>query len=207
MKKQIFKPRAYQEYAIEKIVENPAVCLALDMGLGKTIITLSAIQDLIYNRYEVQKVLVIAPLRVAETTWLEENLKWQHLNLKVNSVLGAEEKRIAVLNQTADIYVINRENVQWLIEYYRKDFPFDMVVIDESSSFKNPASKRFKALKKIRPLIKRIVELTGTPAPNSLIDLWAQIFLLDRGERLGKTLGDISRQERRMATLFIIGYR
>ncbi len=190
MERQIFKARQYQEYAIKKIIENPAICLALDMGLGKTIITLSAVQELIYNCYEVQKVLVIAPLRVAETTWLEENLKWQHLNLKIISVLGAEKKRIAALSQAADIYVINRENVQWLINYYRKKFPFDMVIIDESSSFKNPASKRFRALRKIRPLIKRIVELTGTPAPNSLMDLWAQMFLLDGGERLGRTLSE-----------------
>ena len=194
MQKQIFKSRPYQKFAIEKIIEKPAVSLMLDMGLGKTIITLSAIQELIYNRYEVQKVLVIAPLRVAETTWLEENLKWQHLNLKIIPVLGTEEQRLSALKKSADVYVINRENVQWLIEYYRKDFPFDMLVIDESSSFKNPQAKRFKALKKIRPLIKRIVELTGTPAPNSLMDLWAQIFLLDRGERLGKTLGEYRRK-------------
>ena len=194
MQKQIFKSRPYQKFAIEKIIEKPAVSLMLDMGLGKTIITLSAIQELIYNRYEVQKVLVIAPLRVAETTWLEENLKWQHLNLKIIPVLGTEEKRLSALKKSADIYVINRENVQWLIQLYRKNFPFDMVVIDESSSFKNPQAKRFKALKKIRPLIKRIVELTGTPAPNSLMDLWAQIYLLDGGERLGKTLGEYRRK-------------
>ena len=194
MTTEIFKPRAYQKYAIEKIIENPAICLALDMGLGKTIITLSAIQDLIYNRFEVQKVLVIAPLRVAQTTWQDENLKWRHLNLKINAVLGSESERISALKKSADIYVINRENVQWLINYYRKNFPFDMVVIDESSSFKNPQAKRFKALKKIRPMIKKIVELTGTPAPNSLIDLWAQIFLLDGGERLGKTLGEYRRK-------------
>lgn len=151
---------------------------------------MSAIQDLIYNRYEVEKVLVIAPLRVAQTTWQEENLKWQHLNLKISAVLGSESERFSALKKSADIYIINRENVQWLIEYYRKNFPFDMLVIDESSSFKNPQAKRFKALKKIRPLIKRIVELTGTPAPNSLMDLWAQIYLLDGGERLGKTLGE-----------------
>ena len=184
-----FKPRPYQKYAIERIIEQSAICLALDMGLGKTIITLSAIQELIYNKFEVEKVLVIAPLRVAETTWLEENLKW-NLNLKISSVLGSEEQRLSALKKTADIYVINRENVCWLVEHYRKNFPFDMIVIDESSSFKNPQAKRFKALKKIRPLIKKIVELTGTPAPNSLMDLWTQIFLLDGGERLGRTLGE-----------------
>ena len=141
MKKQIFKARPYQKFAIEKIIENPAVSLMLDMGLGKTIITLSAIQDLIYKRYEVQKVLVIAPLRVAETTWLEENLKWQHLNLKIVPVLGTEDQRLSALKKSADVYVINRENVQWLIQHYRKNFPFDMLVIDESSSFKNPQAK------------------------------------------------------------------
>lgn len=187
------KFRAYQEYAIKKIIENPAISLMLDMGLGKTIITLSAIQELIYNRFEVQKVLIIAPLKVAQTTWLEENAKWK-LNLKIIPVLGAEEKRLSALKKTADIYVINRENVCWLINFYRKNFPFDMIVIDESSSFKNPQAKRFKALKKIRPLIKRIVELTGTPAPNSLMDLWAQIFLLDSGARLGRTLGEYRRK-------------
>ena len=149
---------------------------------------------MIYNRFEVRKVLIIAPLRVAETTWLEENEKWQHLNLKIVPVLGSEEKRIDALNQSADIYVINRENVCWLINFYRLKFPFDMVVIDESSSFKNPRAKRFKALRRVLPLIKKIVELTGTPAPNSLMDLWAQIFLLDCGERLGKTLGEYRRK-------------
>lgn len=181
--------RNYQKFAIEKIVKNSAIFLALDMGLGKTIITLSAIQDLMYNSFEVEKVLIIAPLRVAETTWLEENLKW-NLNLKIIPVLGKEEKRISALKKSADIYIINRENICWLVNFYKKKFPFDMLVIDESSSFKNPQSKRFKALKKIRPLIKRIVELTGTPAPNSLMDLWSQIYLLDGGARLGKTLGE-----------------
>lgn len=194
MTTEIFHARPYQEFAIKKIIENPFIGLFLDMGLGKTIITLTAIQELIYNRFEVRKVLIIAPLRVAETTWLEENEKWQHLNLKIIPVLGSEEKRISALNQSADIYVINRENVCWLINFYRLKFPFDMVVIDESSSFKNPQAKRFKALRRVLPLIKKIVELTGTPAPNSLMDLWAQIFLLDCGERLGKTLGEYRRK-------------
>ena len=196
-----FEPLPYQKEAVQKIIENPAVCLMLDMGLGKTIITLSAIQELIYNKFEVQKVLVIAPLRVAETTWLEENLKW-NLNLKIVPVLGNEKNRIAALNQTADIYVINRENVSWLVNRYFKknlsnnfkNFPFDMIVIDESSSFKNPQAKRFKAMRLARIYTERIVELTGTPAPNSLIDLWAQIYLLDGGTRLGKTLGEYRRK-------------
>lgn len=193
MENKIFQARPYQEFAIKKIIEKKFIGLFLDMGLGKTIITLTAIQELIYNYFEVRKVLIIAPLRVAETTWIEENEKWQHLKLKIVTVLGSEEKRIAALNQSADVYVINRENVFWLVDYYKKKFPFDMLVIDESSSFKNPQSKRFKSLKKILPLINRIVELTGTPAPNSLMDLWAQIFLLDAGERLGKTIGEYRR--------------
>ena len=189
-----FNARPYQTLAIKKIIENPAVCLMLDMGMGKTVATLTAIQELIYNRFEVQKVLVIAPLRVAETTWLDECATWEHLDLKIVPVLGALNKRISALKTNADVYVINRENVSWLADYYGKDFPFDMVVIDESSSFKNSQSKRFKSLRKVRPLIKRVVELTGTPAPNSLMDLWSQIFLLDRGERLGRTIGEYRRK-------------
>ena len=189
-----FKARPYQAVAIEKIIDNPAVCLMLDMGMGKTVATLTAIQELIYNRLEMQKVLVIAPLRVAETTWLDESATWDHLDLKIVPVLGSLSKRISALQTNADIYVINRENVCWLAEYYGTNFPFDMVVIDESSSFKNSQSKRFKALRKVRPLIKRVVELTGTPAPNSLMDLWSQIYLLDGGARLGKTIGEYRRK-------------
>ena len=165
----------------------------LDMGMGKTVTTLTAIQELMYNYYDVQRVLVIAPLHVAQTTWLDEVNTWQHLHLKIMPVLGTLSNRISALNVNADIYIINRENLCWLVNYYGKDFPFDMVVIDESSSFKNPQSKRFKALRKVRPLIKRIVELTGTPAPNSLMDLWSQLYILDRGERLGRTLGEYRR--------------
>lgn len=195
---EIFQARPYQDFAIKKIIENKAVSLMLDMGMGKSVITLTAIQELIYNFFEVQKVLLIAPLRVAETTWLEENEKWEHLNLKIVLVLGSEGKRKAALKQTADIYIINRENVDWLLkQFFLKkrafDFPFDMVVIDESSSFKNPQSKRFKAMRIIRLYVDRIVELTGTPAPNSLMDLWSQIFLLDGGQRLGRTLGEYRR--------------
>ena len=190
---QVFKPRPYQTYAIEKIIHTPAVCLMLDMGMGKTVATLTAIQELMFDRFEIKKVLVIAPLRVAETTWLDENAIWEHLHLRVIPVLGSLKKRVAALNADADVYVINRDNVCWLVDYYRKDFPFDMLVIDESSSFKNPSAKRFKALRKIRPLVKKVVELTGTPAPNSLMDLWSQIYLLDKGERLGHTLGEYRR--------------
>ena len=140
-----------------------------------------------YNRFLVYKVLVIAPKKVAEDTWTREQEKWGHLKLlRVIPVLGTTKKRIKALNTNADVYVINRENVEWLVDYYQNDWPFDMVVIDELSSFKNSNSKRFKALKRVRPLIHRIIGLTGTPAPNGYIDLWAQIYLLDQGERLGK---------------------
>lgn len=156
-------------------------------GLGKTSITLTAINDLKYNRFQVNKVLVIAPKKVAEDTWTREQTKWEHLKLlRVIPVLGSLSKRIKALNTQADVYVINRENVVWLVDYYMNDWPFDTVIIDELSSFKNQNSKRFKAMKNIRPLIKRVIGLTGTPASNGYIDLWAQIYLLDQGERLGK---------------------
>ena len=163
----------------------PKVGLFLDMGMGKTICTLTAISQLL-DTNEVRKVLVIAPLRVAESTWSREAGKFVHTShLKLEKVLGSKTKRIAALNNEADIYVINKENVVWLVNFYQNRWPFDMVVIDELSSFKSHKSKRFKALKKVRPQIKRIVGLTGTPAPNSLLDLWAQIYLLDEGRRLG----------------------
>lgn len=185
-----FIPHNYQSYCIRRIITDHELALFLDMGLGKTVITLTAVNDLKYNRFEVSRVLVIAPKRVAETTWNREAAKWDHLkHLRISSVLGSQTKRVRAVNTSADIYIINRENVPWLVEYYRNDWPFDMVVIDESSSFKNRQSKRFKALKLVRGRIKRIVELTGTPAPNTLIDLWAQIYLLDGGQRLGKTIG------------------
>ena len=143
-----------------------------------------------YSRFQVSKVLVIAPKKVAESTWGKEKEKWDHLKLlRISVVLGSAQKRIRALNTPADIYIINRENVAWLVDYYRNSWPFDMVVVDEFSSFKNHQSQRFKALKSIRPRIKRIVGLTGTPAPNGLIDLWAQVYLLDQGQRLGKNIG------------------
>ena len=158
--------------------------------MGKTVITLTAINELKYNRFMVRKILIIAPKRVAEATWSKEAAKWDHLKLlRVIPVLVTLKQRIRALNTPADVYVINRENVQWLVDYYRNDWPFDMLVIDESSSFKNHQAKRFKSLTWVRSKISRIVELTGTPAPNGLIDLWAQIYLLDGGERLGKTIG------------------
>ena len=184
-----FKPHKYQEHCIEKVIDNKAVGLLLDMGLGKTIITLTAINELVYNRLEVSKVLVIAPKKVAESTWSREIGKWENLKLlKTSKVLGGLQKRIKALNTPADIFIINSENVQWLVDYYQNAWPFDMVVIDEFSSFKNHQSKRFKALKLVRDKITRIIGLTGTPAPNGLIDLWAQIYLLDKGERLGKNI-------------------
>lgn len=183
-----FIPHDYQKVAIRKIIENEAYALLLDMGLGKTVSTLTAINELKYDYFEVNKVLVIAPKRVAEDTWSREVAKWEHLqHLTVSKVLGSEAQRRKALQRDADIYVINRENVEWLVNYYGPKWPFDMIVIDELSSFKSPKSKRFKALRKVRPLAKRVVGLTGTPAPNSLIDLWSQIYLIDRGERLEKT--------------------
>lgn len=184
-----FVPHNYQRYAIARIVSDPALGLFLDMGLGKTVITLTAINDLKYNHWAISRCLVVAPKKVAEATWSKEAQKWDHLkHLRIIPVLGTAAKRIRALNTPGDIWVINRENVPWLVEYYRNSWPFDMVVLDESSSFKNPQSKRFKALKMVRGLIKRLVELTGTPAPNGLDDLWAQIYLLDGGSRLGKTI-------------------
>lgn len=185
----IFKLHDYQEYAKQWIIEKPSSGLFLDLGMGKTVCTLTAVEELLYNYFDVSKVLVIAPLRVAEDTWSSEVQKWEHLkDLKISKVLGKEEARIEALKEKAAIYVINRENVEWLVDYLGKGWFFDMVVIDELSSFKSPKSNRFRALKKVRPFIKRIVGLTGTPAPNGLIDLWSQVYLLDQGERLGKTL-------------------
>ena len=182
-----FKPHTYQAHCIRKIEEIPKLGLFLDMGLGKTVTTLTAIKDLKYNRFEVRKVLVIAPKKVAEGTWTKEKDKWDHTKmLRVSQVLGSQAKRIRALNTPADLYIINRENVVWLVDYYRNSWPFDMVVVDESSSFKSHKAKRFKALSSVGPHINRLVELTGTPSPNGLDDLWAQLYLLDGGERLGK---------------------
>lgn len=183
----IFNPHAYQQHCVNKILEIAKLGLFLDMGLGKTVTTLTAIRILKYDRFLVRKVLVIAPKKVAEGTWTREKDKWDHTKiLRVSPVLGSQPKRIRALNTPADIYIINRENVCWLVDYYRNSWPFDMVVVDESSSFKSHSSKRFKALVSVGPHITRMVELTGTPSPNGLDDLWAQVFLLDGGERLGK---------------------
>ncbi|QRN84852.1 DEAD/DEAH box helicase [Clostridia bacterium] len=183
-----YHPHDYQTHCTEFILENKSAGIFLECGLGKSVITLTALTDLLHNRFEVSKVLVIAPLRVANTTWLDEVLKWEHLKgLKVSKVLGSKKNRTMALYKKADIYTINRENVPWLVEFYKNDWPFDMVIVDELSSFKSPSAKRFRALKKVRHKIKRIVGLTGTPAPNGLLDIWSQIYLLDCGERLGRT--------------------
>ncbi len=184
-----YKPHNYQVYNINRIVSDPAVGLFLRPGLGKTSITLSAINILKYYKWAVSKALVVAPKKVAEGTWSKEAAKWDHLNhLRVVKVLGAATKRIKALNTPADVYVINRENIPWLVDYYKQAWPFDMVVLDESTSFKNGRSKRFKALKLVRRFMKRVVLLTGTPSSKGLEDLWAQVYLLDEGARLGKTL-------------------
>lgn len=184
-----FQPHRYQQYAVARIVNDSAVGLFLDMGLGKTVITLTAINELRYHRWAVRRCLVVAPKKVAEATWSAEAAKWDHLkHLKVVPVLGSLPKRLRALETPGDVWIINRENLAWLVDHYRQAWPFDMVVLDESSSFKNAQSKRFKALRMVRGRIARLVELTGTPAPNGLEDLWAQIWLLDGGRRLGKTI-------------------
>lgn len=185
-----FKPHDYQKYATQFIKKNPIAALLLDMGLGKTIITLTAIHDLMFDSFEVQKVLIIAPLRVARDTWSAEIEKWEHLkHLTYSVAVGTVEERISALRQKADIYIINRENIQWLVEESGIPFDFQMIVIDELSSFKNHQTKRFKALMKVRPKAKRIVGLTGTPSSNGLMDLYAEFKLLDMGERLGRFIG------------------
>ncbi len=187
MKVMEFRPHAYQQYCINRILDTKKIGLFLDMGLGKTATTLTAVRELTYNRFCVRKVLVIAPKKVAEGTWTREKDKWDHTKiLRVSPVLGGQAKRIRALNTPADIYITNRENVCWLVDYYRNSWPFDMVVVDESSSFKNHGTKRFRALAGVAARIPRIVELTGTPSPNGLADLWAQVYLLDGGARLGK---------------------
>ena len=189
-----FQPHPYQSVAIKQILANTHYGLLLDMGLGKTVSTLMAIESLIYDRLEVKRVLLIAPKKVAESTWSQEASKWtQTRNLRIAQVLGSAKDREQALQADADIYVKNRENVIWLCDKYKgKPLPFDMLVIDESSSFKNPQAKRFKALK--RHTFDRVVLLTGTPAPNTLMDLWPQIYLLDKGERLGRTITEYRRR-------------
>lgn len=185
-----FMPYEYQQYTIRYIESNPVSAILLSMGLGKTVITLTAINDLLYDSFEVGKVLVIAPLRVCINAWRQEAEKWSHLqSLRITVAVGTEQERLAAFHANADIVVLNRENVQWLIEKSGITFDFDMLVIDELSSFKNHQSKRFRSLMKVRPKVKRIVGLTGTPSSNGLIDLWAEYRLLDMGQRLGRFIG------------------
>lgn len=187
-----YVPHAYQERATQFIIDNRYCALFLDMGLGKTVATLTALQQLKEDYFEIDKTLVIAPKSVARNTWTGESHKWDHLrDLKISVIMGTPAQRRKAIEAEADIYVVNRDNVKWLVDYCDLElvrWPFDSVVIDESSSFKNPQSRRFKALRRMRWLIHRIVLLTGTPSPNGLMDLWSQIELLDYGKRLGRTL-------------------
>ena len=184
-----FSPYPYQEKAINFILETPRAALWQEMGLGKTVITLTALHELLFDRFDSAKVLVICPLMVAKHVWVQEIEKWAHLRgLKAVKVLGTPKQRIEALEQDAELYIINREQTKWIVDYYKKKWPFDTVVLDESHSFKNPSSQRFKAFKKVLPYIDRVIELTGTPASNSLEDLWSQIYLLDEGKALGRTI-------------------
>lgn len=183
-----YKPHNYQQFATDFILNQSICCLMLDMGLGKTVITLTALWQLALDSFDVSKVLVIAPKRVAEDTWPKELAKWEHLTgLTSSLVLGSAAEREAALQRKAFLYIINRENVAWLVKNHYWDF--DMVVIDELSSFKSNKAERFKAMKKVRPMVTRIVGLTGTPAPNTLLDLWPQMYLMDMGQRLGRFIG------------------
>ncbi|OFN33626.1 DEAD/DEAH box helicase [Corynebacterium sp. HMSC072A04] len=182
-----YTPHDYQRHTTKFIINHPEAAIFLGMGMGKTISTLTAVNDLVRNRFETQKVLVIAPIRVARDTWPAELEKWDHLaGLTVSPIIGTAKQREAAATRQADIYTIGRENIPWLVKHHGSRWPYDMVIIDELSSFKNPQAKRFKALKKVRPKIHRIVGLTGTPAPNSLLDIWAPFRLIDNGQRLGK---------------------
>ena len=183
-----YKPHEYQTYATRFLLEHPISCLMLDCGLGKTVITLTALWDLVLDSFDIGRVLVIAPKRVAENVWVQEIEKWEHLaGLTAVKVLGSEQERRSALNTPAFLYIINRENVTWLVK--NRHWDFDMVVVDELSSFKSHQAQRFKAMRKVRPLVTRIVGLTATPAPNSLMDLWAEMCLLDMGQRLGRYIG------------------
>ena len=180
-----FIPHDYQQYAIDFIESHPTAAVLLDMGLGKTVITLTALNNLLFDCFEISRVLVIAPLRVARNTWPQEIGKWEHLNhIRYSVAVGTEKERREALCKQASLYIINRENVPWLVE--KTDFTYDAVVIDELSSFKNWSSKRFKALMKVRPLAKRVIGLTGTPSGNGLMDLFAEFKVLDMGQRLGR---------------------
>ena len=189
-----YTPHSYQAYAIEFIKTHLSALLFLDVGLGKTSICLMAIKELMYREFSITKVLVVAPLRVARDTWPAEVRKWEEVSgLRVSVLIGTSKEREAALQRNADVYTINRENLKWLVDYlesHRKKWPFDMVILDELSSFKNSKSLRFKALRRVRPYIKRIVGLTGTPASNGLMDLWAEVAAVDGGKRLGRFIGN-----------------
>ncbi len=185
-----FTPHAYQQYSVDYIIAHPTAALFLDCGLGKTVIALTAIFDLTLDSFQIRKVLIIAPLRVARDTWSAEIEKWDHLKgLAYSIAVGTETERKAALREKVQVYLINRENVPWLIQDSGLPFEFDMVVVDELSSFKSHQAKRFKSLMKVRPKVKRIVGLTGTPSANGLVDLWAEFRLLDLGQRLGRFIG------------------
>lgn len=178
----------YQIRAIDFIKDRQRVFLMLDLGLGKTVSTLTAVSDLL-DSFAIRRVLVVAPLRVANSVWIQEAARWEHLkHLQVQVCTGPVKDRIASLYRSADIYVINRENVSWLVDFYGSKWPFDCLVVDESSSFKNSSSKRFKALRKVLPNISHRILLSGTPSPNGLHDLWAQCYMIDYGQALGRTL-------------------
>lgn len=185
-----YEPHDYQRYATKYIESHPVAAVFLDMGLGKTSITLTALNDLLFDYFDAHRILVVAPLRVARNTWSDEIEKWDHLkDLQFSIAVGTEAERLSALKRQADIYIINRENLQWLIEKSSVPFDFDMVVIDELSSFKNHQAKRFKSLMKVRPKVKRMVGLTGTPSSNGLMDLFAEFKILDMGVRLGRFIG------------------
>lgn len=185
-----YRPHDYQEFATRFIVENDIAAILLDMGMGKTSIVLTAIMQLMFEQFEISRVLIIAPIRVCRSTWPMEIEKWDHLKgLRYSVAVGTAAERKRALLADADIYIINRENVPWLIEESGLPFDYDMIVIDELSSFKNSQAKRFRSLMKVRPLVKRIVGLTGTPSSNGLMDLFAEYKLLDMGERLGRFIG------------------
>lgn len=186
-----FKPHPYQEHAIQRILDTHYIALLMEMGLGKTVATLSAIDKLLYDSFEVNKILIIGPKRVVTDTWFRESRKWNHIqHLEHDMVLldGTAAQRRKLLKSNKSIFLIGRELTEWLVSEFGNTFPFDVVIIDELSSFKSHKSKRFRALRRVRPMMRRIIGLTGTPAPNSLMDLWAPVYLVDQGERLGKTI-------------------
>ena len=191
----IYNAHNYQEYSKNFIIKNKKCGLFLDMGLGKTVTSLTAVDALLHDYIDIDRVLVIAPKTVAEYTWSSELEKWDHLkSITVSVIKGTPKQRIEALGKKADIYTISRDNIAWLVDYLKNDWKFDTLIIDELSSFKNHSSKRFKKLKTMTPFFKRVIGLTGTPSPNSYLDLWSQIYLLDRGERLGKNITEYRRK-------------